>query len=289
VEAGCACCGGAPAVGVLCATCRERVPVCDGQIPGHVSARATGREAIAALIDAFGVPHPLAAGRAVVGRRPEADLVVLNASVSRDHAELGRGEQGFTVRDLGSRNGTHVDGRRLRGRAALPDRAQVRFGEVAFLFVARAIAMPASHVGSIETLLAERGPFRFNLRGDAVDLCLVGAAGEDGLASGGALLYRRDAAAGWAEVSLAPLEFQLLRALCVRALEEDASPSRARGCVPTKQLARTLPFQSRYANEENVRQVVRRVRATLAELGAEGLLAAEPGRGYYVAWPVLTG
>ena len=34
-----------------------------------------------------------------------------------------------------------------------------------------------------------------------------------------------------------------------------------------------------------MRQVVRRVRATLHGMGAEGLVEALPGRGYYVAWP----
>ena len=59
-----------------------------------------------------------------------------------------------------------------------------------------------------------------------------------------------------------------------------------RGCVATKQLARGLPFQTRYANEENVRQVVRRLRTALVELGADGLLAVVPGRGYYLKSPV---
>ncbi|HWU89858.1 MAG TPA: helix-turn-helix domain-containing protein, partial [Kofleriaceae bacterium] len=93
-------------------------------------------------------------------------------------------------------------------------------------------------------------------------------------------------AEAWTERALPPLEFQLLRTLCARATEEAASPSAVRGCVATKQLARDLPFQSKYANEENVRQVVRRLRAALAEVGAEGALAVVPGRGYYLACPV---
>ena len=89
-----------------------------------------------------------------------------------------------------------------------------------------------------------------------------------------------------AERSLAPLEFQLLRALCIRAHEESSSPSAIRGCVPTKQLVSELPFQSKYANQENVRQVVMRLRGALAEVGARGVLAVAPGRGYYLACPV---
>src|SRR5437764_872305 len=76
---------------------------------------------------------------------------------------------------------------------------------------------------------------------------------------------------------------ELRRALCIRACEEAASPSPIRGCVPTKRLARELPFQSRYANQENVRQVVLRLRGVLADVGAHGVLAVAPGRGYYLA------
>jgi len=90
----------------------------------------------------------------------------------------------------------------------------------------------------------------------------------------------------WLERNLAPLELQLLRALCVRAHEETGSPLQIRGCVPTKQLVRDLPFQSKFANQENVRQVVLRVRGVLAEVGASGLLAVAPGRGYYLACQV---
>jgi len=74
-----------------------------------------------------------------------------------------------------------------------------------------------------------------------------------------------------------------MRSLCARAIEEHQLPCLARGCVSTKQLVRELPFQSRYANEENVRQVVRRLRAVLAEIGAAGILAVAPRRGYYLA------
>jgi DNA-binding winged helix-turn-helix (wHTH) protein len=59
--------------------------------------------------------------------------------------------------------------------------------------------------------------------------------------------------------------------------------------VQTRQLARDLPFQSKYANEENVRQVVRRLRQQLGELGCASVLAVAPGRGYYLACPVSAG
>jgi len=113
--------------------------------------------------------------------------------------------------------------------------------------------------------------------------CLVGTSDNN---AGGSLLSRASGAAEWAEKGLPTLEYQLLRALCARATEEATSPSIVKGCVATKQLARDLPFQSKYANEENVRQVVRRLRAALTDIGVDGMLQVAPGRGYYLSCTV---
>jgi hypothetical protein len=288
----CPVCGAPPEKGVLCAACAGRIPTCDSLIPAHVSARSTDRPS-AWLVDCFGCPHGLGAATSMVGRRPPADVLLLNASVSREHAQLSADDSGvWQVRDLGSRNGTFADGQRIKERALLVDRTVVRFGDVAFLFLRGPLAMPAVGMRSLATgHAADAGTFRVTLVGPERELCLVGerAGGDQEAAVGGALLHRANGAADWYEVSLPPVEFSLLRALCLRAVEEADSPSRARGCVPTRQLARDLPFQSRFANEENVRQAVRRLRATLSEIGAADLVEAQPGRGYYLAWTVRAG
>jgi hypothetical protein len=279
MEPGCPCCGAPPAVGVLCATCAATVPPCDGLLPAHVT--APPGEALAWLIDGFGAPHALSGGRTVVGRRTDAELSLLHASVSRDHAELRREGTGWQLRDLGSRNGTHIDGRPMAGRELLREGARIRFGEVAFLFVAGAIAMPDVPGRSLATGHAASA-FRFTIRGEAVELCLVADGGA------GLLLHRTIPAGGapWSEVALSPLDVELLRVLCVRAAEDAASPARTRGCVSTKELLRTLPFTSKLAGEENVRQAVHRLRTDLAALGAGELIGSQPGRGYFLAWPV---
>lgn len=48
-----------------------------------------------------------------VGRAPGNDLVLSQAEVSRDHARLRRAGNALEVRDLGSRNGTWVNGVRV--------------------------------------------------------------------------------------------------------------------------------------------------------------------------------
>jgi hypothetical protein len=47
-----------------------------------------------------------------IGRGPGNDLVIASLAVSRRHAELTKTADGFIIRDLGSRNGVMVGGRR---------------------------------------------------------------------------------------------------------------------------------------------------------------------------------
>jgi hypothetical protein len=278
---GCLCCGARTDIGSLCRPCAHAVAPCEGLIPDHVRSAVATTDADAWLVDGFGAAHA-AAEKTTIGRSHEGDLVVLAASVSREHAELRRTDAGWQVRDLGSRNGTFVDAVRCQGRVPLPPRAVLRVGDVAMWFLADAVHEPVA-APAMETGSAGGGLVRFALQHGASELCAVGGAGTAG---GGALLARAAGVEAWTERALPPLEFQLLRTLCTAAAEEASSPAAVRGCVATKQLARELPFQSKYANEENVRQVVRRLRAVLAEVGAEGVLAVMPGRGYYLACPV---
>lgn len=279
---GCLCCGGSAEVGVLCRKCAQEVSPCEGLIPEHIRSRVDDPDAW--VVDGFGVAHQLCE-KTMIGRNHEGDLVVLAASASRMHAELKKGENGWYIRDLGSHNGTFVDGTRCQGRVNLPNRALLKFGDVTMWFLAEVPDEPMT-AASMETGSVGGGLVRFLIQASTdSELCLVGSSDA---AAGGALLSRASGTESWKERALPPLEFQLLRALCARALEETDSPAAVRGCVATKQLAKDLPFQSKYANEENVRQVVRRLRSALEEVGAGGILSVAPGRGYYLSSPVTS-
>ena len=275
---GCLCCGAASEIGSLCKACAQDVGPCDGLIPDHVRSNVDTTEAAAWVVDGFGNPHAIAS-KTGIGRKHEGELVVLASSVSREHAELVKKDAGWHIRDLGSRNGTFVDGARAQGRNPLAARTVIKIGDVALWFLAEVVHEPATPP-SMATASAGGGLVRYNIAPGTVELCLVGTA------DGGALLSRATGVESWTEKSLGGLQYQLLRALCARAIEEAESPSVVRGCVQTKQLARDLPFVSKYANEENVRQVVRRLREDLEELAVGGVLAVAPGRGYYLACPV---
>lgn len=89
---------------------------------------AAGRRPDPALLEALGPGHALLiiqrglrageelaldADRTLVGRDPQADICLDDVTVSRGHAELLGHDGGHMVRDVGSLNGTYVNGRRV--------------------------------------------------------------------------------------------------------------------------------------------------------------------------------
>ncbi|WP_030247419.1 DUF1707 and FHA domain-containing protein [Streptomyces sp. NRRL S-350] len=67
-----------------------------------------------------------------IGRLPGSGLRLHHASVSRHHAELRHEGGGWVLYDLGSTNGTHVNGRRIAGGVLVRPGDQVRFGDLEF-------------------------------------------------------------------------------------------------------------------------------------------------------------
>ncbi len=74
-----------------------------------------------------------------VGRQDGGYLRIAHASISRRHAELSYANGQYLVRDLGSFNGTFINGARVPSGSVtvLPDEARIRFGDVVFQFVGR--------------------------------------------------------------------------------------------------------------------------------------------------------
>lgn len=68
-----------------------------------------------AVLDHEGRQHDLRADSTVIGRSTSADITIPDTGVSRRHLEVYRDGQRWIARDLGSTNGSYVDGEQLSG------------------------------------------------------------------------------------------------------------------------------------------------------------------------------
>ena len=88
-----------------------------------------------------------------IGRTKANDIFVLHKSLSRQHARVSFAEGKWTVEDLGSKNGTFVDGVRVHGRE-LKNAHYIKCGDVVFSFVTRADAASGLPV-ALPTLMCD--------------------------------------------------------------------------------------------------------------------------------------
>ncbi|HSS43898.1 MAG TPA: FHA domain-containing protein [Thermoanaerobaculia bacterium] len=73
-------------------------------------------------------------GECILGRDPEATVLIDHKSVSRRHARITISGEGATLEDLGSKNGTRLDGKKIGVRSALADGDEIRLGSVPVTF-----------------------------------------------------------------------------------------------------------------------------------------------------------
>jgi pSer/pThr/pTyr-binding forkhead associated (FHA) protein len=64
----------------------------------------------------------------LIGRGPDSDFVIRDVTVSRRHATIHREGYAWIVEDLGSKNGTRVNGRPVNGRAVIAPGDEIGFG-----------------------------------------------------------------------------------------------------------------------------------------------------------------
>jgi pSer/pThr/pTyr-binding forkhead associated (FHA) protein len=77
--------------------------------------------------------------------RDDCDVVLSDPEVSRRHALVAEGPRGFTIEDLGSTNGTWVNGERIDRPELLRAGDEVRFGNTVW-HVRSAVAAPDGRV-----------------------------------------------------------------------------------------------------------------------------------------------
>lgn len=69
-----------------------------------------------------------------IGRHPESEIFLDDITVSRRHAEIKRGESGFSLHDVGSLNGTYVNRERVE-EAPLRSGDEIQVGKFKLVFL----------------------------------------------------------------------------------------------------------------------------------------------------------
>lgn len=98
--------------------------------------------------DAGAEPIGIVGDRTVIGRAPSNDVaLVSDPSVSRVHAVVERYSSGWSIRDLGTANGTLVNGELVASERALRPGDEIRVGTTRLVFRAHIVERSATTVG----------------------------------------------------------------------------------------------------------------------------------------------
>lgn len=94
-------------------------------------------------------PFPLAVGETVVGRHPECSVQLPSNMVSRRHARILIDGDSATIDDLGSGNGTFVNGQRIGSPTSLMDQDRIKVGPMLLRFELQG-AKPVPQGGTVD-------------------------------------------------------------------------------------------------------------------------------------------
>jgi pSer/pThr/pTyr-binding forkhead associated (FHA) protein len=95
---------------------------------------------------AAGTVFPLTDASVLIGRSLDAQVSINEQAISNEHARLELNAGKFTLRDLGSTNGTYVNGQRILDAVGLVGGDSIRMGSTTFTFVTREAGLPKGTV-----------------------------------------------------------------------------------------------------------------------------------------------
>lgn len=91
-------------------------------------------EQVPFLSDPTGREHPLTGEYSTIGRAVESDIVITSKRVSREHARVRRDGWRMVLEDVGSTNGTFLNGERALTPIVLQDGDRIKIGDVILTF-----------------------------------------------------------------------------------------------------------------------------------------------------------
>ncbi|WJM15758.1 FhaA domain-containing protein [Microbacterium arborescens] len=133
-----------------------------GTVRVDSNSNAGARVSWQAVLDIDGTRHPIVAARTVIGRGSDADITIPDAGTSRKHVEILWDGERAMVRDLGSTNGTQLNGARV-SEAALPSDGVVHIGRTDIVFR----VVPQTQAPARPRMSAADATRMYDTRGDA--------------------------------------------------------------------------------------------------------------------------
>lgn len=273
-------------MGVLCEECRDELasPIKISQEQILPRLRSPTR---AALIDIWGRPHQLDANSMIGRQVEERGLAVLEPSVSRHHAELVYEAGAWTIRDLGSANGTYVEDKLVEAPTRVSPGDRIRFGHIAFYLVDDVSRLPPPKPSRTVTTTIRPETVPLNRHAQTIDHDDFDEERTDvGLpemhfrlhepTGGGGGLIEVDGK----QVQLTTTQFELMALMIKRMAAEAHQPELVRGFVRSSELIADLSWDTREPSENHVKQLVRRVRRALVKSEIGDLIESRHRFGY---------
>jgi serine/threonine protein kinase len=81
-----------------------------------------------------GRTYELSKHRIVLGRSADCDISISHPAVARYHAQLVRTDQGYCIEDMGTCNGTYINGMCISGRVLLHENDRIHVGGVVLIY-----------------------------------------------------------------------------------------------------------------------------------------------------------
>lgn len=146
----CGRCGNAcPNDARFCSSCGSQLPQ-DDEAPTEVLSPVTVTKVppyggVAELVvtsgHRSGMRFELVGDRVTVGRHPDSDVFLDDITVSRRHVVLEMGPAGHVLRDVGSLNGTYVNGGRIDGEVIMRGGDELQVGKFKLLYLVSSVGL----------------------------------------------------------------------------------------------------------------------------------------------------
>lgn len=268
----------------LCAAAAQKLP---DLVPEQITMSNQGG-INSCLVDAWGRVFRLAE-KTEIGREPAGyGITIHQGSVSRKHARLefeASGTEGagtVYLHDLGSTNGSVVANRSVRDSMELVTGDLVFIGSVGFYYLTPVPPLP---MNKLEVGTANLDS-EFKREGDEEDDDFVETTNVhepehlklraiEATGGGGGYVCIGDQ-----EVQVSMVQLELLQLLVKRMLSDRARPVAVRGYVHSSEILAVISWDTAHPSDNHVKQLVRRLRRSLARSGRDDLIESQQGLGY---------